>query len=432
MSRYVSSNNKNNGNNYAPVCAYAILIKVLTTGGWHHPPSSRLITRKMKQHVTIEDVTLAYYECRRTKRRTTSQIEYELDYEMNNLQLWRELNNGTYQIGQSIGFCITYPKLREVFAAKFRDRVVHHLVMRKFLPLFDAQMIDSSYNCRKGKGAIYGVRDMQQKMRRITHNGKRTAWIMKCDIKGFFMSIDTDIAFRLVSDVIREEYDGEDMEWWISLFRMMIYNRPYIDCEWHGSERLRDKVPEEKRIRGRNGVTIGNYPNQIIANLYLTVFDRWLTSRLSTDEEYGRFVDDFAIMSYDKDRLLRLLHDSRVFLRERLRLTLHPDKIELTRASQGLRFCGYIIRPNRIYVGRRTVGNMRRMIARYNKHGGDTDAMIRSYNSYMGFLRVGNSYNIRRRMWLAIDNKDNIVNINNIKLRKYENVHQNSNQRERV
>lgn len=289
-------------------------------------------------------------------------------------------------------------------------------------------MIDSSYNCRKGKGAIYGVRDMQQKMRRITHNGKRTAWIMKCDIKGFFMSIDTDIAFRLVSDVIREEYDGEDMGWWISLFRMMIYNRPYIDCEWHGSERLRDKVPAEKRIRGKNGVTIGNYPNQIIANLYLTVFDRWLTSRLSVDEEYGRFVDDFAVMSYDKDRLLRLLHDSRVFLRERLHITLHPDKIELTRASQGLRFCGYIIRPNRIYVGRRTVGNMRRMIARYNKHGGDTDAMIRSYNSYMGFLRVGNSYNIRRRMWLAIDNKDNVVNINNIKLRKYENVHQNSNQ----
>lgn len=72
----------------------------------------------MKQHVTIEDVTLAYYECRRTKRRTASQIEYELDYEMNNLQLWRELNDGTHRIGQSIGFCITYPKLREVFAAK--------------------------------------------------------------------------------------------------------------------------------------------------------------------------------------------------------------------------------------------------------------------------------------------------------------------------
>ena len=134
-------------------------------------------------------------------------------------------------------------------------------------------------------------------------------------------------------------------------------------------------------------------------------------------------------MSYDKDRLLRLLHDSRVFLRERLHITLHPDKIELTRASQGLRFCGYIIRPNRIYVGRRTVGNMRRMIARYNKHGGDTDAMIRSYNSYMGFLRVGNSYNIRRSMWIAIDNKDNIVNINNKKLRKYESIYKNSYQR---
>lgn len=171
------------------------------------------------EKVSYDEVCEAYLECRRTKRHTLAALEYEQEHELNNLQLWKELNEGTYEIGRSIGFCVTRPKVREVFAASFRDRIVHHILMRKFLGLFEEEMIDSSYNCRKGKGVIYGVKDAQRKIQRITHGGQREAWCLSCDIQGFFMAIDTEIAFRIVEQTIRDNYDGEDMEWWIALFK---------------------------------------------------------------------------------------------------------------------------------------------------------------------------------------------------------------------
>lgn len=404
VSRYVQSNNKNNGNNYSPFPAYANL--------------KTYASKNMdNEKVSYDEVCEAYLECRRTKRHTEAALEYEQQHELNNLQLWQELNTGTYEIGASIGFCVTRPKVREVFAASFRDRIVHHIVMRKFLHIFEAEMIDSSYNCRKGKGVIYGVKDVQTKIRRITHDGKREAWCLCCDIQGFFMAIDTKIAFRIVEQTIRENYDGEDMQWWIELFRKLIFHRPTENYEWHGEEKLRETLPESKRISGENGLTIGNYPNQIIANLYMTVFDRWLLPRLSIDEDYARFVDDFRVFSTDKQRLLDILRDSRTFLRDHLHLTLHPNKIQLGKVSQGVRFCGYVIRHDRIYAGKHLVGNIHDTMRRYDEDK-DVDRLIRSWNSYMGFLSHANTYNIRKALWEKLDAKDEVVNINNRKIKK--------------
>lgn len=369
------------------------------------------------EKVSYDEVCEAYLECRKTKRHTFAALEYEEAHELNNLRLWKELNEGTYEIGKSIGFCVTRPKVREVFAASFRDRIVHHILMRKFLRLFEEEMIDSSYNCRKGKGVIYGIKDVQRKIRRITRDGRRGAWCLCCDIQGFFMAIDTKIAFRIVEQTIREHYEGEDMEWWIELFRKIIFHRPFNNYEWHGDARLRETLPETKRITGTNGLTIGNYPNQIISNLYMTVFDRWLLPRLSIDEGYARFVDDFRVFSTDKRRLLNILHDSRSFLKEHLHLTLHPDKILLIRVSQGVPFCGYVIRHDRIYAGRHLISNIHDAMARYEKDR-DVDKLIRSWNSYMGFLSHANSYNIRRRLWQKLDAKGEVVNINNRKIKR--------------
>lgn len=369
------------------------------------------------EKVSYDEVCEAYLECRRTKRHTLAALEYEQEHELNNLQLWKELNEGTYEIGRSIGFCVTRPKVREVFAASFRDSIVHHILMRKFLGLFEEEMIDSSYNCRKGKGVIYGVKDVQRKIQRITHGGQREAWCLSCDIQGFFMAIDTEIAFRIVEQTIRDNYDGEDMEWWITLFRKIIFHRPFDNYVWHGDARLRESLPETKRITGKNGLTIGNFPNQIIANLYMTIFDRWLLPRLSIDEDYARFVDDFRVFSTDKHRLLNILHDSRLFLKERLHLTLHPNKIDIGRVAQGVRFCGYVIRHDRIYAGNHIVGNIRNVMRHYDNDK-DVDRLIRSWNSYMGFLSHANTYNIRCRLWRKLDAKDEVVNINNRKIKR--------------
>lgn len=373
------------------------------------------------EHISIEEVTEAYLDCRRNKRRTVSQIEYELDYEVYNLQLWRELNAMTYAIDRSIAFCVTYPKLREVFAASFRDRIVHHIIMRKFLDIFEARMIPASYNCRKGKGVVYGVRDVQRKIQRVTHNGAREAYALKLDVKAFFMSIDRQRMLGIITDIIREDYDGEDTEWWLWLISLVIMHRPERNCVWKGDTSLRGKLPAGKSLdtSDNRGMAIGNYTSQIFANIFMTVFDRWITSRLSSTEEYARFVDDFVIISPDKRHLLQLLTDCKRFLHDRLGLDIHDDKISLTKASQGVKFTGYMIRHNRIYVGKHTVRRMERMIQQWNNdpHPG-TDRYIRRYNSYMGFLRVGNSYNIRCRMWRLIKHKENLENINNIKIRR--------------
>ena len=122
----------------------------------------------MCEYITIEEIYDAYYDCRKRKRSKRSSIKYELNYEVENHKLWKELNTQTYEIGYSLAFCVTRPKLREVFAADFRDRIVHHLIMLKFLPLFESEMIDDSYNCRKGKGSLYGVNRVQSFIEKVS------------------------------------------------------------------------------------------------------------------------------------------------------------------------------------------------------------------------------------------------------------------------
>ena len=108
--------------------------------------------------IELWEVVDAYYECRRRKRRTVSAMKFELDWESECVSLWESINNGTYRPGRSIAFIVDKPTKREIFAADFRDRVVHHLIARKIQPLLEAQFIDDSYSTREGKGTLYGIR----------------------------------------------------------------------------------------------------------------------------------------------------------------------------------------------------------------------------------------------------------------------------------
>ena len=83
--------------------------------------------------IALEEVFRAYYDCRRNKRRTSNAISFELDFERELIRLWRDINSGDYKIGRSIAFVVNKPVQREIFAADFRDRVVHHLVISKIL-----------------------------------------------------------------------------------------------------------------------------------------------------------------------------------------------------------------------------------------------------------------------------------------------------------
>lgn len=107
--------------------------------------------------VTYEDMLAAYFDCRRSKRGKDSTLRFELDFERSCKDLVDDINDRKYVIGSSIAFIVTRPKIREVFAADFRDRVVHHWLIGKLNPLFERVFIEDTYNCRKGKGTHYGV-----------------------------------------------------------------------------------------------------------------------------------------------------------------------------------------------------------------------------------------------------------------------------------
>ena len=107
-----------------------------------------------KGWIPIEDVFTAYYDCRKNKRNTLNALRFELDYENNLVKLWKDINLRRYEIGKSICFIVTKPKLREIFAADFRDRVVHHIIMMRLEPLFEKVFISETYSFEEGLATV--------------------------------------------------------------------------------------------------------------------------------------------------------------------------------------------------------------------------------------------------------------------------------------
>lgn len=139
----------------------------------------------------FQNLYRAYLDCRRHKRKTYHAAKFEINFESELLKLEDELQNHTYELGRSICFVVEEPSLREVFAATFRDRVVHHLLYNSLEPVFEPIFIAQSYACRKEKGIHQSLNDLQKYLFKVTKNHRRKAYYIHLDIKGFFMSLNS-------------------------------------------------------------------------------------------------------------------------------------------------------------------------------------------------------------------------------------------------
>lgn len=376
------------------------------------------------EYVTLEDVYAAYYDCRRHKSSTHGYMEYSLNYIANNYRLYVELNSGTYRIGKSKAFCVTRPKLREVFCAAFRDRIVHHLLALKFGNILDGELTDRAYACRKGKGTDYGIDDVRAQIERVTDGYKREAWILKCDLQGFFMSIDRRLLYNLLERTIRERYNGDDIEWWLWLWKLVVLHDPTKNCVKVGDLTLWNRLPKNKSLftcgEGK-GLPIGNLPSQLLANLLLADFDREVIDRLGSNGGYGRYVDDFVAIHPDRRLLHTILQWARGHLHTELGLTLHPRKISLQRASSGVRFTGVMIRPGRLLANSRTVEHLYQAIDEFgikeNPQGEGLTRYVNRINSLFGLFTHRNTYNIRHKAWRMMPYKDRVYCVNMTKLK---------------
>ena len=77
----------------------------------------------------------AFEDCCRHKLTSPQCVEYRAHFEEDLFTLAMEVKNRTYKPSTSTCFIVTRPKLREVFAANFRDRVVHHWICLRLEPL---------------------------------------------------------------------------------------------------------------------------------------------------------------------------------------------------------------------------------------------------------------------------------------------------------
>lgn len=379
----------------------------------------RIYVLRMNEFVSIEEVTEAYLDCRRHKGRSQGAVEYQLDYELNNLQLWRDLNAGTYAISPSRAFCVTRPKLREVFCASFRDRIVHHLLVNKFLPLIEDTLTDAAFACRRGKGVEYGVRKAAEAMCEVSDGYTKEAWVLRCDMEAFFMSIPRHRLWDELRMLIVARYKGGDIMPWLKLWKQVILNRPEQHCVKVGDLSLWDKLPENKSLftSGGKGLPIGNLPSQILANFYLAGFDRW-AQRIVGVGRYGRYVDDFFAVSEDKAVLLGFMERARKHLSD-LGLTLHPKKIYLQPVRHGMEWTGAVIKPYGIVPSRRLKRFVMETVDEWNEDEGrvDDEAYVRRMNSYMGFLVHRKSYSLRWRVWQRIKRKARLCCVDMRKLK---------------
>lgn len=353
--------------------------------------------------VTLVDMLEAYYDCRRRKRRTASAVVYEMDYEARLIALRDRINTRSYLPGKSICFVVTRPRYREVFAASFEDRIVHHYMGLRLEPLFEKIFSPRTFNCRKGKGQLYGIRMLETDMRAASHNYTRDCWVMKLDLKGFFMSIDKALLADMIDAFIVKHYDGPDREDLRYVCRVVVLHCPEKNCERHSPARFWDYLPAHKSFFTNTpgkGVAIGNLFAQLFANFLLNVLD-WYLEELGITR-HGRYVDDLYAIHEDKNVLLAAVPKVRAKLAE-YGLALNENKFYLQHYSKGVEFTGMIVKPGRTYICNRVLTNFIAAIRRLNaaKDLRQVQHCIASVNSYPGLLRQCNEY-ARRVQLLAM------------------------------
>ena len=296
---------------------------------------------------------ISWQEFLRGKKKRKDVAEFSVNFIDNIVDLHRELKEKTYQHENYQAFKINDPKPRDIHKATIRDRLVHHAIYRILYPYFDRRFISDSYSCRLNKGTHRAVNRFRDFGRKVSKNNTRTCWILKCDIRKFFASIDHEI----LKNILARHIEDENVLWLL----------------W----RVIDSFS--------TGLPLGNLTSQLLVNIYMNDFDQFVKHDLMV-KYYIRYADDFIIFSEDKLYLECLVVEMDVFLRQKLKLDLHPKKVFIKTLASGVDFLGWINFPNHRVLRTMT---KKRIIRKLEKN-----SMPESVASYSGVLSHGNSYKL--------------------------------------
>ena len=345
----------------------------------------------MSQNVTVDEVFQAYYDCRRLKRNTWNALRFEENLERNLMDLFHRLEDGSYKPGRSMCFVVDRPKVREVWAADFADRIAHHVLYNRISEAFYRTFIRDTFACIPGRGTLMAANRLQSHIRSATENGKRKAWYLKADIANFFVSINKAVLDGILVKQVREP-------WTLWLCRTLLHHDPTRNVFVRSPKWLLDKVPPHKSLfnaQGR-GMPIGNLTSQFFANVYLNPLDQYAKHQLKL-RRYARYVDDVVAIGPSGEAMHAAFTGLRDFARQALGIDFHPQKTLINTVDKGVNFVGYIIRAFCKYVRKSTLGNFYYK-ARSAPFWLDLDRIRSTTNSYMGMLRHCNAWKERGRV----------------------------------
>ncbi len=277
------------------------------------PPAGN---RTATELYSFENLWRAYRECRRTKRGTLNALAFEVDAEAGLLELQDDLLAHRYRPGTSMCFVTESFKPREVFAADFRDRIVHHVLLGRVEARFERRFIHDSYACRKGRGVLAASDRLAEFLLQATAGSKRPAWALQLDVASFFPSIHKRTLYEILCRAIRDP----ELRW---LTATILFHDPTGNFVFHKGPRFvphpsspHYPVEARKSLFGRSnetGLPIGNLTSQFWANVYLNELDHFVKRRLGC-RHYVRYVDDLVLLAPEPAILIEWRNSIRTFL----------------------------------------------------------------------------------------------------------------------
>lgn len=363
----------------------------------------------MSEIFNLKKLYRAYHDCRKNKRNTVSAIKFELDLENNIFDLRKRLSDRSYRPGRAICFAVENPTIREIFAADFSDRVIHHLLVNEIINMGERAFIDCSFACRIGKGTHKAVAKLKSFLRKASENEKREIFYAQMDISGFFMAINHEKLYQILERMVSRQKKSEkwknEILW---LAKIIIFHKPTKNYVLKGDIELFKKVPPRKSLFHSppdSGLPIGNYSSQVFANLYLNELDQFIKRKLKA-KYYVRYVDDLIILSGNINKLSEFQERIDGFLRTSLGLKLGRKKTKIQNANRGIDFLGYFIKPAGTMVRRRVVGVFKNKLFVAKKLEAleiekQKTNLLSMLNSYFGHFRRARSFRLKENIFAS-------------------------------
>jgi len=349
----------------------------------------KIYNNVFEQIDSLENLFLAWDKFSSDKKKKKDVCLFEWELEQNIFQLHRVLVNKQYRHGSYSSFFIQDPKQRHIHKATVKDRVFHHAIFNVLNPIFEPTFTHYSLSCRIGKGTHKGITILDKMTKQVSQNNHKSCFIIKCDIKKFFDTVDHTILIGLLKKKIKDS-----------------------DTLWVLKEVIESFSSKQSNIFYSKGLPIGNLTSQLFANIYLNELDQFIKHKLKV-KNYIRYTDDFVVVSDDRKYLENLIEPIQQFLKEELILELHPTKVTIRKLHSGIDFLSYVVFPHhrllRTKTKKRILRKLQKRVLEYKCGLISKISLEQSLQSYLGVLSHANTYKFQNELknkfwfWLTME-----------------------------